>query len=368
MKPKVVILLFIFSIWLIAGCASVSTPITDSIPTVAPLVETDTVSAPVSPHLHNTAPDFTLSDTNGNTYELWNLRGYPVLINFWATWCGPCKQEMPALQAIFNEYSSSDLVILAINGYGESISDVTQYGKINGLNIPLLIDNNKNTSNSFQVQIFPTTFFIDRNSVIQYIQYGSLDQKGFENLLESTILKFNASSQSPASTSNDNNPTINLLGNIWSVNITEAHKYDVSSVSENSFSNFVIQTDVEITNNAHEYHGLMFRQQDNRNFYSFRITPDGNFQFDVWHTGDYSFDTILGPTQSDSINHGSGQINTLKVIANNDNFALYINGQYVGSVSDSRFQSGKVGVLSCTCDGSSTTSATFSNFSLISQP
>jgi hypothetical protein len=197
---------------------------------------------------------------------------------------------------------------------------------------------------------------VDRNGIIQHISDGSMDEQGFDDILNSTILA-------------DNNYfTINKPGNIWSIDITESHVYNYSILSDEIFSNFTVQTDVEINSDAYEFHGLFFRQQDDENFYSFRITPDGFFAFDVWHSGDYSFDTIVGSTQSDYIFLGIGIKNTLKVIASGENFDLYINGQYVGSVSDSRFQSGKVGVLSCTCDGSNATSASYYNFSLVDQP
>jgi len=343
-------------IWLLSACGTPAQyPTAEFIPTEPPAIPV-IENASIAPELNSVAPNFTLNDTYGNTYELWSLKGYPVLVNFWATWCIPCLDEMPALQSIFNRYQSNGLLILAVDGDGESLSDIEKYGQEHGLSFPLLIDIDQNASATYQIGAFPTSIFIDRNGVIQYINEGSLDEQGFDNILNSTILVDNSYL------------AIDLPDNVWSVDISESHQYNYSAVSESDFSNFTIQTDVQINSNSHEYHGLFFRQQDGENFYSFRITPDGFFAFDVWHSGDYSFDTISGPTQSDYIYQGTGQINTLKVIANNENFDMYINGQYVGSVSDTRFQSGKVGVLSCTCDGSNATSATYYKFSLINQP
>jgi len=356
------LLFYIIFIWLLSACGTPQQyPTSEFIPTefvpTEPPAITNVENASIAPELNSIAPNFTLNDTHGNTYDLWGLRGYPVLVNFWATWCGPCLEELPALQAIFNRYQSDGLIILAINGDGESFSDIDNYRQENGLSFPLLIDTDESAPASYQIGAFPTSFFVDRNGIIQYINYGSLDEQGFDDILNSTILVGNSSYLA-----------IDLPGNVWSVDISEPHVYNYSILSDDIFSNFTVQTDVEINNNAHEYHGLFFRQQDDKNFYSFRITPDGFFEFDVWHSGDYSFDTILGPTQSDYIYRGVGQTNTLKVVTNNENFDLYINGQYVGSISDTNFQSGKVGVISCTCDGSNATSATFYNFSLIDQP
>jgi thiol-disulfide isomerase/thioredoxin len=321
----------------------------------------DALDLPTAPELNSLAPDFVLSDTNGNTYELSELRGNPVLLNFWATWCGPCLGEMPALQSLSEQHP--DLIVLAINGDGESYEDISNYQEEYGLTFPLLIDSNEAVSDAYEIDAFPTTFFVDREGVIRHISDGAMDEQKFAEILDSTIL---ASSSSGGST--DSQLSIDLPSEVWSFDITEAHIYEYHALSEQIFSNYTLQTDIEITNSASEYHGLMLRQQDAKNFYSFRITPDGYFAFDVWHSSDHAFDTILGPIYSDAIHQGTGQVNTLAVVASNENFDLYINGEYVNSISDTRFPSGKVGVISCTCDGSSSTSSVFSNFSLDNEP
>lgn len=315
---------------------------------------------PIAPKLNNLAPNFVLEDTEGNTYELWELRGRPVLLNFWATWCGPCLREMPAIESLAGKYP--DLVVLAINGDGESSEAIRGYREEHGLNFPLLIDANENVSDDYRIVAFPTSFFIDRQGVIRHIRDGSMSEAEFEQIVASTILG------KSAETTTNSGLAIDFPSNVWSFDISEEHVYEYRTLSEQSFSNYTLQTDVEITDRASEYHGLILRWQDSENFYSFRITPDGYFAFDVWHSGKYSFERILGPTHSDAIHQGTAQINTLAVVASNESFDLYINGQYVASASDSRFASGKVGVMSCTCDGSRSTSSTFSNFSLASEP
>jgi thiol-disulfide isomerase/thioredoxin len=359
--------ILVFSILSACGGVSVSTPVSymPTDPPYEPPSATESVSYSVGIEINNIAPNFTLSDIYGNTYELWSLRGYPVLVNFWATWCGPCLYEMPAIQAIYEKYSGQGLVILAINGDGESTTDIYNYQQEHSLSFPLLVDIERNAESAYQIEAFPTTVLIDRDGIIRYIDSGAMEEDDFEQLLTSTILVNNA----PIISGNTiDSPIIELPGEYWYSDITESHVYSTNPLSEREFYNFIIQTDVKIDSETHEYHGLMFRQVDGENFYSFRITPDGYFEFDVWHSGDSSFETILGPTQSNYIYQGVGQINTLRVVAVNENFDLYINGEYVGSISDNRFQFGKVGAISCTCDGSSRASASFQNFSMFEQP
>jgi len=110
-------------------------------------------------------------------------------------------------------------------------------------------------------------------------------------------------------------------------------------------------------------------QTNDNNFYSFRITPDGFFAFDLWQDSpDFSFTRILGPSNSSAIYTGAGQVNHLKVVVNGSKFDLFINGQKVGTITDSTFSSGKVGFVSCTCDGSSSASATFLNVVISQNP
>ena len=169
---------------------------------------------------------------------------------------------------------------------------------------------------------------------------------------------------------NQPSDTINLSGENWTADIQEAHIYQHQTISETDFTDFSFGADVRIDLNTSEYHGLLFRHQVNTNdndFYSFRITPDGYFAFDLWQDSpDSSFTRLLGPSQSSAINTGTGQINHLKVIAHGSIFELFINNQKVGTITDSTYSSGKVGFISCTCDGSSSTSATYLN-AVISQ-
>ena len=176
--------------------------------------------------------------------------------------------------------------------------------------------------------------------------------------------------QVSCSDANQNSSTIDMPGEIWATDIQEPHIYQQLAISEKEFVDFSFEADVRINNGSSEYHGLMFGLQTNdNNFYSFRITPDGFFAFDLWQASpDFSFIRILGPSNSSAIYTGAGQVNHLKVVVNGSKFDLFINGQKVGTITDSTFSSGKVGFVSCTCDGSSSASATFLNVVISQNP
>jgi len=175
------------------------------------------------------------------------------------------------------------------------------------------------------------------------------------------ILERSTSGFIPTAESGQNGIFIN--GKVWTTTIEEPNIYNVQPVSDNIFSNLTTEVDVQIDDNSAEFQGLMIRQIDDKNFYSFRITQDGQYSFDVWKTGEFSHYSILGPSSSAAIKTGRGEVNHLKVIANDNTFTLFINNEMIGSVTDDSFTEGKVGVVACTCNGASRSSVTFYNFS-----
>lgn len=132
------------------------------------------VGAPGSgPEVGLTAPDFTLELMSGGQVSLSSLRGNAVVINFWASWCGPCRAEMPAIENIYNEYKQQGLVVLAVNAtiqdsLIEAQAFVTQYG----LTFPILLDSDGTVSNAYRLSGLPTTYFIGRDGVIKKINIG----------------------------------------------------------------------------------------------------------------------------------------------------------------------------------------------------
>jgi thiol-disulfide isomerase/thioredoxin len=125
------------------------------------------------PHAGFLAPGFSLPTAQGNLVSLTDLRGRPVIVNFWATWCPPCREEMPALQEVYAAYRDQGLEILAVNATNQDDpAEISPFSKRYGLTIPVLLDMQGDVASHYQIQSFPTTFFIDRQGVIQEVVIG----------------------------------------------------------------------------------------------------------------------------------------------------------------------------------------------------
>lgn len=125
------------------------------------------------PQIGFQAPDFILSDLEGDSYQLNNLKGTAVVINVWASWCTPCKAEMPAIQNIYEQYADENIIILGINDTRQdSVSEVLDFARKNDLTFPILLDYEGMVSRDYQVQALPTTFFISPQGEIVDIVIG----------------------------------------------------------------------------------------------------------------------------------------------------------------------------------------------------
>ena len=129
-----------------------------------------------APQVGKPAPDFELPDLSGQSVSLGDLQGKPVLVNFWATWCGPCVYEMPYIQEVHDEWEGKDLVVLAIN-VGEGSSEVQQFMEDNNLSFPVLLDTNGKLAEIYSIRGIPTTIFIDMEGVIQAMKIGAFPSK-----------------------------------------------------------------------------------------------------------------------------------------------------------------------------------------------
>ena len=136
------------------------------------------------------APDFRLDSLEEESIQLDQLIGDPIVINFWASWCPPCRAEMPALQRVYEKYKDQNLHVLAVNMTDQdNIRDIEQFVDSNGLTFPVLFDYLGDTATKYQVKALPTTFFINRNGTISDIIIGgpmpeSLFQSKIEKLLQ----------------------------------------------------------------------------------------------------------------------------------------------------------------------------------------
>ncbi len=122
----------------------------------------------------NLAPNFELTTLSGETVQLSDYRGEKVMLNFWATWCPPCRAEMPDMEKFYN---NEDVKILAVNltNTEESQDAVKKFKKEFGLSFPILMDEKLAVANKYQIQPIPTSYMIDTNGKIQHIALGAMN-------------------------------------------------------------------------------------------------------------------------------------------------------------------------------------------------
>lgn len=135
---------------------------------------------PIVPKVGAFAPDFELERLSGDLLRLEELRGQPVVINFWATWCIPCEIEMPLLQDRYEKIPG--LQVLAVN-FAEPASDVQAFVEEHELTFEILLDPRAIVQSAYRVRGYPTTYFIDREGVIQAIHIGILLDKQLDAYL-----------------------------------------------------------------------------------------------------------------------------------------------------------------------------------------
>lgn len=131
------------------------------------------------------APDFALPDLNGQLVSLDQWRGQTVLINFWASWCQPCREEMPLLQATYEAYVEEGLVVLGVN-MGERAQRVVGFAEDLGLTFPILVDESTTIGTLYRVRGAPTTYFVDREGVIRQRYVGPLTSEALGAILSGT--------------------------------------------------------------------------------------------------------------------------------------------------------------------------------------
>jgi peroxiredoxin len=126
------------------------------------------------------AADFTFTDQNGKTIQLSKLKGKAVLVNFWATWCGPCRAEMPGFVEVYNQYKTRGLEIIGISLDEEGWDVVRPFLQRYKINFPVVIGDAAISSAYGEIQFLPTSFLIDKNGNIVDQHVGLLKKEDLE--------------------------------------------------------------------------------------------------------------------------------------------------------------------------------------------
>jgi cytochrome c biogenesis protein CcmG, thiol:disulfide interchange protein DsbE len=170
-RSREIILLVRSGVWLMTGRNEASQPLTE-----------------VAPY---DAPDFTLRNLDGETVSLSDYRGKVVLLNFWGTWCPPCREETPALQAAYQRYQDQGFVVVGVDllfqersQYQRDVDDVRTFAKLYGVTYPMVLDEDGSASQAYGIAPLPTSYIIDRDGKVRYIQVGPLDTAYIAQVLQ----------------------------------------------------------------------------------------------------------------------------------------------------------------------------------------
>ncbi len=134
------------------------------------------------------APELTLTDLNGQSYSLADFRGQVALVNLWATWCPPCRQEMPTLQSFYEEYAERGFIIIAIDD-GDPAPDVAAFVEDYGLTFLVWLDPQYASERAFSAMNLPSSFVIDRDGIVRLQWVGAIDRATLEEYVTPLVLE-----------------------------------------------------------------------------------------------------------------------------------------------------------------------------------
>lgn len=135
------------------------------------------------PVVGSPAPDFALRNADGQVVRLSDLRGKVVFVNFWATWCRPCKEELPDIEKLYEEKREQGLEVLAVN-YQDDPDDARAFFNDLGIDVPMLLDRSGSVYDQYLLQGLPDSFFIDREGNLAALHYGFMSEEKMRQRLE----------------------------------------------------------------------------------------------------------------------------------------------------------------------------------------
>ncbi|GAB4426805.1 MAG: TlpA disulfide reductase family protein [Anaerolineae bacterium] len=130
-----------------------------------------------------TAPNFSLTTLQGEPVQLSDYAGQVVMVNMWATWCPPCKAELPTIDAFYQEHSADGFVVLAVNSQ-EAQSTVNTFISSTGFTFPVLLDSRGDVMGQYSVRALPTSFIIDRDGTVRHIHTGEVSREQLAQYVE----------------------------------------------------------------------------------------------------------------------------------------------------------------------------------------
>ena len=130
------------------------------------------------------APDFTVFDMDGNEVKLSDFKGKLVIANFWATWCGPCRSEMPGFDAVYKEYGDKIVFLMVNLPEGETAEDIRRFVKEGGYTFPVYIDSKNDAAITYGINSVPATLFVDREGFIAGAISGAMNENTLRQYAE----------------------------------------------------------------------------------------------------------------------------------------------------------------------------------------
>lgn len=191
MKPGAKYLLAVALTVLLAVGAAAAYKYLTSVTTVPPSPPDNTSAPPAggrtgAPGNRNAAPDFTVTDGGGNRVSTADLSGKPVILNFWATWCPPCRRELPAFDKLYRQYGNevSFMMIDLTDGYRETVEGVKKFISENGYTFPVYYDTEGSAAEAYNVSSIPFTVAVGRNGNIVGTHLGAMSEAALEKLIK----------------------------------------------------------------------------------------------------------------------------------------------------------------------------------------